>query len=684
MTYVRGVALSGMEYRPATLPGVANTDYLVPREQDFAYFSQQGLTLIRLALTWERLQPEIFGPLSAAYLAHVDRCIALAKQYGMQILIEPHNYGGRSINGVNYKVGTTEVPIAAFADFWRRMAERYVNDPGIYGYDLMNEPHTMPVGCTPATYHPDLSDVPPITNPSFADGTTGWSLDSDFTIGDGRVNQSSNTGWANLTSHNSAGGGIAVVPGATVTIQFDYSLTLTSGTAPRFRVSYNGAYGTEITGTGKTLPKTTGVVTHSVTFVVPDGVSMVWLRIQNQNGVATAYYTNFRLQTTNAPSRQVATTTLMNQAAIDAIRTVDQTHWIVLEFDRYTGLASFPDNFGSNPRVWWTDPVNRTMPSFHYYQDSDYSGSYANEWTPNLRERMPAQARRVFDWAAANNVRVFMGEYGVPSTADVSGAEYRKDLDAFMTLMDEYGIDGTYWAGGWGYTSPTTIHPTNNYTQHRRVLEVVQRHLAPSPAPEEPEETPSEVLAVGDVLRISFGAAYKKLLPHTNGLIYECKNHKAGDSLIAGLVKTDGVVTPISLALGSIALPYRNFASGKNGVSSTADIQIQAMELTEYWGGRGTRSPHSYRFSGLPAGEYRLRCGALVSATDGFVSNVHILTGTGPSGRFDANVGRASSQWTCTLEGIHPTADGELEVGFVADTDNQVAPVAIMILTRIA
>ncbi|QVD49317.1 hypothetical protein LUCX_247 [Xanthomonas phage vB_XciM_LucasX] len=692
--YERGVALSGMENRSSTLPGKANTDYLVPREKDFAYFSSKGFTLIRLAITWERMQPSLFGPLDPAFKKHVDACIELAKKYNMRILLEPHNYGGRRVNGVGYKIGTPQVTVEAFADFWGKVAMAYSDEEGIYGYDLMNEPHTMPVGCTPLTYHPSKFDY--ITNPRFEDGKSGWSMDSVFKIGDQCAEFDITGGWANLTSYNAKGGGIPVVPGATVTIEFDYELEITSGNGPRFRISYgdNAAYGTEISGTGKTLGKTVGKATHKVTFTVPDKADMVWLRFQNQGGNVKGKVSNFRYSASSLPKRQVATTTLMNQAAIDAIRAVDLKHWIVLEFDRYTGLASFGANFGTNPEVWWSDPVNKTMPSFHYYQDSDYSGSYTKAWTQGLRDRMEAQVRLVFDWAKRNKVTVFMGEYGVPNTEDSSGENYRQDLDAFLTLMDEYAIPGTYWSAGWGYTSPTTIHPTENYTVDRKVLATVLKHLGkkdtpptPQPIPYDPETDPA-LWKVDDLVRLSFGASYKRPEANANAFVFECKNVKVGDVLSPNLKCTQGQLIGARLSMASISLPYRNFASGKNGPNDR-HLPPHALgeETREFWYGKGS-VPMIFRLDNVPPGVYEVVVGGAAPSTgvsDLFKATVSFPAGKGTGGVYDADGAKpaGSDQWYFISSDVEPV-NGILDVSVVAAVAGGQACVSFITLRRLS
>ncbi|WP_312224512.1 glycoside hydrolase family 5 protein, partial [Stutzerimonas nitrititolerans] len=39
-------------------------------------------------------------------------------------------------------IASGDVPISAFADSWRRIARKVANHPAVYGYGLMNEPHS--------------------------------------------------------------------------------------------------------------------------------------------------------------------------------------------------------------------------------------------------------------------------------------------------------------------------------------------------------------------------------------------------------------------------------------------------------------------------------------------------------------------------------------------------------------
>jgi hypothetical protein len=485
----RGVALSGMENRrnEKYLPGKANTDYFVHEEAAYKYFSEKGFTFIRLAFLWERLQPALFGDLEKTHLQYLKDAADLAQKYGMRILPEPHSYGGRLVDGVNYKLGTDKLPIAAFADFWGKVAKELKDHPGVLGYDLMNEPESMPVSSNANTYHPTIGGKTEILNGDLKSGDAGWSYDKDFTFSTGKITQKSAGGWSNLTTLNKVGSGIKVKPGSNNKITFKYEQKVTKGGKVRVRVAYgkDSAYGKEILG--KVLDPTSDPTEVVLEFKAPSDCNMVWIRFQNQDGTVDATYSDFKLESDGESVKEIATMTLANQAAIDAIRKAGSKQWIILEFDRYTGLAQFTNNFGTNPTIWWKDPLNKTVPSFHYYHDPDYSGTYDVPFEQKCMDRVEPEAKIVFDWAKKNKVQVLVAEYGVPSDSSESSKKYRETLDKLLTVMDSYNVHGCYWAAGRGYVSKPTIHPTNKYKTDREVMKVAVKHLSkPHPKDEEP------------------------------------------------------------------------------------------------------------------------------------------------------------------------------------------------------
>ncbi|MBR0557786.1 glycoside hydrolase family 5 protein [Ciceribacter sp. L1K23] len=135
---LRGINLSGAEFGGDG--GNVFQDYVYPSEHTVAYFAEKGFTSIRLPFRWERLQPELFKELDPDHLRLIEEAVVLARQFGMSVVLDPHNYA-RYRDKV---VGSPDLPDdAAFADFWGRLAERFANANDI-SFGLMNEPFDIP------------------------------------------------------------------------------------------------------------------------------------------------------------------------------------------------------------------------------------------------------------------------------------------------------------------------------------------------------------------------------------------------------------------------------------------------------------------------------------------------------------------------------------------------------------
>ena len=130
-----GVNLSGAEYgNPVT--GVLNYDYTYPTTSEVDYFASLGLNVIRIPVSWQRLQPAQYGALSKTQLASLDKLVAYAATKGVKVDIDLHNYG-MAFGG---DVGSTTTPDSSLANFWSQMAAHYHNSPNVI-FGLMNEPH---------------------------------------------------------------------------------------------------------------------------------------------------------------------------------------------------------------------------------------------------------------------------------------------------------------------------------------------------------------------------------------------------------------------------------------------------------------------------------------------------------------------------------------------------------------
>lgn len=132
---------------------VAGSDYPVQDTRLIDYFASKGISMLRPLFAWECMQPTLNGSIPGAganYQAYFNAYKMMVdyatNTKGIGIIIEPweaasdNSIGGAMWNG--NLVGSAQVPRAAFADFWSRMATIFKNNPRV-SYGLMSEPNHM-------------------------------------------------------------------------------------------------------------------------------------------------------------------------------------------------------------------------------------------------------------------------------------------------------------------------------------------------------------------------------------------------------------------------------------------------------------------------------------------------------------------------------------------------------------
>jgi endoglucanase len=151
----RGVNLAGADFGMAngseppgttTDPrlGVIDRDYQFPSADDIDYLAAKRMNLVRLPIGWERVQPDLFGPLDQAYLGQITTVVQWARAKKQTVIIDVHNYARYTLRGGTTPtlVGTKEVPTSALADLWKRLAAVWPDAPDVI-LGIMNEPHSM-------------------------------------------------------------------------------------------------------------------------------------------------------------------------------------------------------------------------------------------------------------------------------------------------------------------------------------------------------------------------------------------------------------------------------------------------------------------------------------------------------------------------------------------------------------
>lgn len=133
----------------AERPGTYGRDYSYPGPRSLGYLAARGVRTVRLAFTWERVQPEPGGELSATEVQRLRHVVGSARRAGVDVLLDLHSYGRYRVAGPDgtareLVLGTDELPPTALADVWRRLAVAFSREDGVAGYGLMNEPHDLP------------------------------------------------------------------------------------------------------------------------------------------------------------------------------------------------------------------------------------------------------------------------------------------------------------------------------------------------------------------------------------------------------------------------------------------------------------------------------------------------------------------------------------------------------------
>jgi endoglucanase len=137
--FLAGVNIAGAEFNSKTLPGVAGKDYFYPKPATLEHFASEGMNVIRLPFRWERLQPTLYGDLDDAEYRRLADTVHQAAAKKLFVILDVHNYAAYRSN----PIGSPDVPVAAFADLWKRLAQHFKKDKQV-GFGLMNEPKGLP------------------------------------------------------------------------------------------------------------------------------------------------------------------------------------------------------------------------------------------------------------------------------------------------------------------------------------------------------------------------------------------------------------------------------------------------------------------------------------------------------------------------------------------------------------
>ncbi|MBE7087151.1 MAG: glycoside hydrolase family 5 protein, partial [Clostridiales bacterium] len=135
-------------------------------EYDLRFIRSLGLNFVRVPFFWTEIM-DFEGQIKANAFTQLDWVIEECSKLGMYVLLDLHGAPGGHSNGAvtgghtdSNEFWTNTTYQQWTIDIWKALANRYKDNPAVYGYDLLNEP--MPPD---ATTPPEAdADVPSTTH----------------------------------------------------------------------------------------------------------------------------------------------------------------------------------------------------------------------------------------------------------------------------------------------------------------------------------------------------------------------------------------------------------------------------------------------------------------------------------------------------------------------------------------
>lgn len=145
-----GINMAGLEFgtnqegysndNPGTL---TDKNYIYNTKPNYDYIAEEGYTSVRIPFTWERLQPELNGPLDEKYLDLIKTSVEFAHDNDMSVMLDLHNYGEYDTADDTLKLGSSALPHSALVDVWERLSAVFGQSEGVVMYGIMNEPRSL-------------------------------------------------------------------------------------------------------------------------------------------------------------------------------------------------------------------------------------------------------------------------------------------------------------------------------------------------------------------------------------------------------------------------------------------------------------------------------------------------------------------------------------------------------------
>lgn len=156
----RGINRAGLEYGDDWDGWTGQTyfDHISSPSAELTYYKSKGFNVIRLPISWERIQHVRGGAFDRTYSGYVTNFIATATAQGFYIVLDLHNYNryadgafnsaGAQLSSFTIRtMGDGVLTIADLSDVWTRLMALVGTNPKVI-LNLMNEPHDFPMVST--------------------------------------------------------------------------------------------------------------------------------------------------------------------------------------------------------------------------------------------------------------------------------------------------------------------------------------------------------------------------------------------------------------------------------------------------------------------------------------------------------------------------------------------------------
>lgn len=161
------------------------------------------------------------------------------------------------------------------------------------------------------------------------------------------------------------------------------------------------------------------------------------------------------------------------QAAIFEIRKQDMKTPIVIGGNHWSSADRWKDV--SDELKYLYDPVHNLIFEAHVYFDNDASGVYKNSY--DVEKANPyigvERLRPFVKWLQENNLRGFVGEYGIPANDE----RWMVCLDYMLDYMQKHNVNGTYWAAGARWNNYILgVQPKDKYKTDMPQLNILRKY----------------------------------------------------------------------------------------------------------------------------------------------------------------------------------------------------------------